>query len=118
MRKAIHFATILVLMTGAAQADNFANIDLRSVESQQNCMAQARQALVILAAENGSNNPDFTQGSWSTFGWDFPPRAADISIICPDIDGVTYPFATGHTTGEGNEPSDMIERLAEIFNKL
>ena len=56
MRKAIHFATILVLMTGTAQADNFANIDLRSVESQQNCMAQARQALVILAAENGSNN--------------------------------------------------------------
>ncbi|WP_420397850.1 hypothetical protein [Nioella sp.] len=111
-------AAVLVLTTGAAKADNFANIDLHSVDSQETCMAQARQALVILAAENGSDNPDITQGRWSTFGWDFPPRAVDISIICPDIDGVTYPFATGHTTGDDNEPGDMIERLAEIFNKL
>jgi hypothetical protein len=118
MPRSAYLAAVLVLTTGAAQADNFANIDLHSVESQQTCMAQARQALVILAAENGSDNPDITQGRWSTFGWDFPPRAADISIICPDIDGVTYPFATGHTTGDDNEPGDMIERLAEIFNKL
>ncbi|TBX26118.1 hypothetical protein [Nioella sediminis] len=118
MPRSAFLAAVLVLTTGAAQADNFANIDLHSVESQQTCMAQARQALVILAAENGSDNPDITQGRWSTFGWDLPPRAADISIICPDIDGVTYPFATGHTTGDDNEPGDMIERLAEIFNKL
>ncbi len=118
MRKTVYVTAMLVLMTGTAQADNFANIDLWSVDTQQNCMAQARQALVILAAENGSDNPDITQGSWSTFGWNFPPRAVDISIICPEIDGVTYPFATGHTTGDSNEPGDMIERLAEIFNKL
>lgn len=118
MPRSAFLAAVLVLATGAAKADNFAIIDLHSVDSQQACMAQARQALVILAAENGSDNPDITQGSWSTFGWDFPPRAVDISIICPDIDGVTYPFATGHTTGDDNEPGDMIERLAEIFNKL
>ena len=118
MRKPVLVAAALALTAGSAMADNFANIDLHSVETQQSSMAQARQALVILASENGSNNPDITQGSWSTFGWDFPPRAVDISIICPDIDGVTYPFATGHTTGDGNEPGDMIERLAEIFNKL
>jgi hypothetical protein len=118
MPRSAFLAAVLVLISGAAKADNFANIDLHSVESQQTCMAQARQALVILAAENGSDNPDITQGRWSTFGWDFPPSAADISIICPDIDGVTYPFATGHTTGDDNEPGDMIERLAEIFNKL
>jgi hypothetical protein len=118
MRKTVCLATALALLAGSALADNFANIDLHSVDSQQTCMAQARQALVILAAENGSDNPDITQGSWSTFGWDFPPRAVDISIICPDIDGLTYPFATGHTTGDGNDPGDMIERLAEIFNKL
>lgn len=118
MRKTVCLATALALLAGSALADNFANIDLHSVDSQQTCMAQARQALVILAAENGSDNPDITQGSRSTFGWDFPPRAVDISIICPDIDGLTYPFATGHTTGDGNDPGDMIERLAEIFNKL
>ncbi|MGI3185541.1 hypothetical protein [Nioella aestuarii] len=118
MPRPVFLAALLALTAGAALADNFGNIDLRSVESQQLCMERAHQALVILAAENGSDNPDITQGSWSTFGWDFPPRAMDISIICPDIDGVTYPFATGHTTGDGNDPGDMIERLAEIFNKL
>lgn len=118
MIKSVYAAAALALMAGPVMADNFANIDLLAVETQQTCMAQARQALVILASENGSDNPDITQGSWSTFGWDFPPRAVDISIICPDIDGVTYPFATGHTSGEGNDPGDMIERLAEIFNKL
>lgn len=117
MGRSVCFAAALTLLAGPAMADNFANIDLDRVDTQQICMAQARQALVVMAAENGSDNPDITQGRWSTFGWDFPPRAADISIICPEIDGVTYPFATGHTTGDGNEPGDMIERLAEIFNK-
>ena len=106
------------LFAGAALADSFSNIDLMSVESPEICMSQAMQALEILAGENGANTPDLTQGRWSTFGWDIPPRAADISIICPEINGTVYPFATAHTQGDDNSPGDVIEQLAEIFNKL
>ena len=118
MTKTFSLATVLCLTAGLAHADHFANIDLHSVSNLETCMANARQALTILAAENGSTTPDITQGNWSTFGWNMPPRAADISIICPEIDGVIHPFATAHSSGDDNEPGDVVEQLAEIFNKL
>lgn len=81
-------------------------------------MSQALQALEILAAAGGDNDPDTSQGNWSTFGWDIPPISADISVICPEIGGQVHPYATAHSSGDGNEPSDLIEAYAEIFNKL
>lgn len=118
MIRTVYLVSAFCLVAGVAQADSFANIDLHSVPSRDICMERAHQALILLAAENGSTTPDITQGNWSTFGWDFPPRAADISIICPEIDGSVYPFATAHSTGDDNEPGDVVEQLAEIFNKL
>ena len=120
MKAVLGLASTLCLLAGGAhaQADHFANIELDAVATQAQCMSQARQALEILAASGGDDNRDISQGEWSTFGWNIPPLIADISVVCPVFGGQAHPFATAHTTGDGNEPGDLIEAYAEIFNKF
>lgn len=119
MKNALFLSIGISFSASAAFAvDHFANIELDPVATQEICMSRAMQALQILAASGGQTDPDISQGNWSTFGWDIPPLTADISVICPEINGQVHPFATAHTTGDGNEPGDMIEGFAEIFNKL
>lgn len=118
MKKTIVLAAVFGLFAGLAHADHYANIELDEVSTQDLCMSRAMQALQLIAGQGGDSDPDISQGNWSTFGWDIPPLGADISVICPVIGGQAHPFATAHTTGDGNEPGDFIEAFAEIFNKL
>jgi len=104
-----------VLAPGLAVAEGFSSGYVTGFNSEAECMAAARSAMVAHFEANGIT-PDTGEGSYSVYGFDVPPGITQVAVVCSEDNGSVVATVTGYSIVENGTRLETVQAIIDRIN--
>jgi len=111
---ALTAAALVAMAPGLASAEGFSSGYVTGFGSEDECMNIARSSMDQHFARYGIN-PDTGEATFSVFGWDVPPGATQVAIVCSEDQGRVTATVTGYSLQEDGTRLETVEAFLDLL---